>query len=1099
MTALVVDPITSSIVYAGTGSGVFKTTDGALSWAAISKGLPSQITSLAVDPQHPSTVYFSASGDYFGSRDYRSVDGGRAWTQMTPIVTGSAFGFPIPITALTVDPRSSNTLYAGASVPAYPTHPEIGGAAVIYKSLDAGQSWQKVFEVQSGGIASVLVDRASSSIVYALISYRIYKSVDAGVTWNPANPAGVTYVSSLTQSVAGPTLLYAATSGNGVYRSPDGGTTWEAVNNGLTGDALAVSSVAAAGVSIVYASTGAGVFRSDDGGSSWRLMSPDRRSVLTVDPVQTSTLYGFDNYLASTGIFDGVSKSTDSGATWSFVNAGLNALGFSAIVVDPSSPATIYAGAFRRVSKSIDRGATWETHELGPPGYLLYVTDLVVDPFNSQTIYAATTGGVYRSSDGGSQWVSISGNLIPGVDTYINSLAVDSRVPERLFAGTGYGKLMRTDDGGATWIAIGPSASDDGNSVVALDPARPGLVYFGSGDGLFRSEDSGATWQPTSIEDTVLALAIDPTVSDRVYASSRSGLFRSDDAGLHWKSISAMLTSSISIRPSHPSEIRVSNLGVQRSLDGGGTWTTESNGLAVGELMTGGVGDLAWDPPGTHLYGAGTGVFEFEPANVVTIPAVSSLHGAPPTYFHSDVAVFNTSFQEPTRVTAKYRCLASACPEQTRTFMVPPRALSSYDDIVVTLFQQPETGGAVELASDQPLIVTSRLYTPARPSPTLGMFVPGLRAEQGFPKSVLTSLSHSSQQALGSRTNIGVYNPSESSQTVRLSFRDTAGTDFGQIERTVGPGQLIQMNDPEIFSQLGIAFDVPDFSCLVEGAAEQSLFTYAAVIDNQSQDPIFVVGRSAGGFTTTSATLPAAASLHGAGGTFFHSDVSIFNPSTTSNLSIAARYRCGLGACTVSEKAFAVGPLQTRKFNDFVGEFLQVPESGGAVVFEAFNPPLAGLVVTSRLFTPTRPDPTVGMFVPGLTPGEATVDAVLTSLASSSIPGKGFRTNVGAFNSSDASQTLSFFLYDASGTALGRTSRVLPAGGAVQVNDIFRAVGAAGEIARAYCLVRGDGQSPFFAYAAIIDNQTQDPIFVPGQSDLEVPRPPELTHPDRSE
>jgi hypothetical protein len=286
---------------------------------------------------------------------------------------------------------------------------------------------------------------------------------------------------------------------------------------------------------------------------------------------------------------------------------------------------------------------------------------------------------------------------------------------------------------------------------------------------------------------------------------------------------------------------------------------------------------------------------------------------------------------------------------------------------------------------------------------------------------------------------------------------------------------------------------VPAFACIVAGDPEASLFTYASVIDNQSQDPMFVVGRDSSLPGELAANLSAAASLHGAGGTFFHSDVSLWNVGDTS-MDVQATYRCSLGECVAAAKTFTLGPLQLLEIDDFVGDALGVPSSGGAVEFSVQGvPPGAspGLIVTSRLYTPSHPAPTVGMFVPGLAAGEATQNAVLTSLSHSAAGGAGFRTNVGGFNPGDASQSLRFYLYDADGFALGQVWRTLAGHSATQINDVFGEAGVQVDVANAYCLVRGDGPV-FYAYAAVVDNQSQDPSFVVGQPEFGVPKPVDL-------
>jgi hypothetical protein len=221
-------------------------------------------------------------------------------------------------------------------------------------------------------------------------------------------------------------------------------------------------------------------------------------------------------------------------------------------------------------------------------------------------------------------------------------------------------------------------------------------------------------------------------------------------------------------------------------------------------------------------------------------------------------------------------------------------------------------------------------------------------------------------------------------------------------------------------------------------------------------------------------TLPAAASLHGASGTFFHSDVSVFNPSATQSATVTARYRCFSGACGNSVQTFTVGPRQMRVFDDIVGTLFVAPDTGGAVEFSG------NVLVDSRLYTPTRPAPTTGMYVPGLSSGEAYAEAVLTSLSYSTNLSTGFRTNVGVYNANDVAQTFTFTLFSPTGTQLGQTSQVVPARTPVQLNNIAAIAGITTDVPNFYCVVRGDGVSKNYAYAAVLDNQSQDLIFVKG-------------------
>ena len=228
-------------------------------------------------------------------------------------------------------------------------------------------------------------------------------------------------------------------------------------------------------------------------------------------------------------------------------------------------------------------------------------------------------------------------------------------------------------------------------------------------------------------------------------------------------------------------------------------------------------------------------------SGMVTLPAVSSLHGAPPTFFHSDVSVFNPSATQAATVTARYRCFPGPCGNATQTFTVPPRQMRVFDDIVGTLFGAPETGGAVEFSGN--VLVDSRLYTPSRPAPTVGMYVPGLSAAEAYAEAVVTSLSFSANLSTGFRTNVGIYNGNDVAQTVTFTLYNPQGVQIGQTSQAVAARTLVQINN--IASFVGITTDVPSFYVVVRGDGISKNYVYAAVLDNQSQDLIFVKGAQA--------------------------------------------------------------------------------------------------------------------------------------------------------------------------------------------------------------------------------------------------------------
>src|SRR5581483_10349210 len=112
-----------------------------------------------------------------------------------------------------------------------------------------------------------------------------------------------------------------------------------------------------------------------------------------------------------------LAKSTDGGATWDPLDAGLTYTDVRALAVDPVSPSNVYAGTSGSPSavpvfKTADAGATWTSFaqfELGGPSWYSWITSLLIDPANPKVIYAAANGeasysAVFKTTDGGTKW-----------------------------------------------------------------------------------------------------------------------------------------------------------------------------------------------------------------------------------------------------------------------------------------------------------------------------------------------------------------------------------------------------------------------------------------------------------------------------------------------------------------------------------------------------------------------------------------------------------------------------------------------------------------------------------------------------------------------
>lgn len=227
-------------------------------------------------------------------------------------------------------------------------------------------------------------------------------------------------------------------------------------------------------------------------------------------------------------------------------------------------------------------------------------------------------------------------------------------------------------------------------------------------------------------------------------------------------------------------------------------------------------------------------------ASHVTLPAVASVQGQ--ALFRSDVRVFNASFTSAANVTATYfYCGSAGCGHSaTETFSIPPRNAAAYNDIIGTLFGLPGTQGAMVFddgASTNDLVVTSRLYSVGGNGGSYGQFVPGLQDSDAFPFSDLTSLQNNS----GFRTDAVAFNPS-TTDTVSVAFTlfNGDGAQLGHFTSTLGPQTFLPSG--QLFAEAQSSTQTNNAYCVVSTNNGDPIFAAASVLDNISQDLIFIKG-----------------------------------------------------------------------------------------------------------------------------------------------------------------------------------------------------------------------------------------------------------------
>jgi photosystem II stability/assembly factor-like uncharacterized protein len=601
-----------------------------------------RITDIESPASDPNTIYVGAStGGVFKTTDF-----GAHWVNLFDDVPVISVG------DIAIDPNNPQVLYCGTGEANSSSFSFLGNG--IYKSTDAGESWQHTGLEHSAYIGRVIVDYANSQNIFAAACGNlfttsdergVYRSQDGGATWDRVLfLTDSTSAIDLVQHPANPQILFASMwersrglvyrlsfgESSGLWKTTDGGTTWSEVTGGLpTG-----SEVGRIGVTIAKS-----------------------------NPDIMYTFYDLPNGQV------GVYRSVDGGDTWTQTNdgalTGMNSnFGwyFGQIRVDPDDPNRLFVMGVP-LFRSTDGGNSWmDDWSLHVDHHAMYF-----DETNGR-ILEGNDGGLYYSVNHGISWNKI--NNLPFTQFY--AIECDYQMPERIIGGTQdnntvrtitggtsdwdpilggdgmytlidysnsnivyaeyqYGNLHRSTNGGYTMDYIaGPMSADRVNwsAPLAMDPEVPATLYFGTYR-VWKSTDRGSNWIPISDDlthgidhyfytlTTIAVSKLDPQV---VLAGTGDGKVQiSKNGGLTWEDISAGLPerwiTRVATDPFDNQTIYTTLSGfrwdeplphVFKSTDLGHTWTDISGNLP--ELP---VNDIVLDPdlPGKIIVATDAGLY----------------------------------------------------------------------------------------------------------------------------------------------------------------------------------------------------------------------------------------------------------------------------------------------------------------------------------------------------------------------------------------------------------------------------------------------------------------------------------------------------------
>jgi photosystem II stability/assembly factor-like uncharacterized protein len=515
-------PGNPNLFYIGVNNGgVWKTTDAGRTWFPIFDGQPTgSIGALAVAPSNPDIIYVG-SGEGLRRPDlstgdgiYKSTDAGKTWQHL-----GLRDGQQI--TNILVDPQDPHRVFVAVLGHPYGPNSERG----VFRSTDGGETWQKIlYKDEDTGATDLAFDPQNPQILYTDM-------------WSSRRPPWTT--GSPLEGHTG-----------GLFKSTDGGETWNPLSKGLPTNAQGLGrigfGISPSNPNRIYALVDAapevgGLYRSDDAGESWQRVNHEGRiwgrgsdfAWVRVSPENPDVLY-----ICNTSTY----RSTDAGVNFTAIKGAPGGDDYHAVWINPENPRIILLAADQGATISVNGGETWSSWYNQPTAQFYHV---ITDNQFPYWVY----GGQQESGSAGiasrSDWGEISfRDWHPvGTEEY-GYVAPDPLHPNLIYGG----KATRFDMITGQTQDISPVILRTGKyrfnrtAPLIFSPAAPHTLYLGA-NVLFKTSDAGHSWQIISPDLTREDPGVPPNIGSLIADDPAQGKHRgviyslapsSLDANLIW-------------------------------------------------------------------------------------------------------------------------------------------------------------------------------------------------------------------------------------------------------------------------------------------------------------------------------------------------------------------------------------------------------------------------------------------------------------------------------------------------------------------------------------------------------------------------------------
>lgn len=534
-------PTSDRVVYVGAaGGGVWKSSNGGATFNPVFDDYCQSIGAIEVDPSNPDNIVWVGTGETWtrnsvtvGDGLYKTLDGGTTWQKIP------GFEKSERIAGIQVNPKNSNEVYVAVLGALWSDSEDRG----LYKTIDGGKTWSKILYVdKTTGCSDLFVDPKDPNVVYAAFwefrrspwnfnsggaNSALYKSTDAGKTWNKIHngfPAGKLGRIAIAAAPSNTNILYAVIESEqdkdkGLYRSDDAGASWKQTNGDF---ALVVRPFYFSRITVdpknpdVVAKAGLFGSISRDGGKTFKNLGPMHADIHDI-------VFDINNsdrmYVATDG---GVYRSWNGGTTMEIVE-NLPLSQFYHVSVDNEKPYNVYGG--------LQDNGSWYGPSSSPGGVeardwnVVGVGDgyRVLPHPTKKLIYSEMQGAenVWRYDPSKDQARTIQPLAVKGDPklrfNWNSPMATSASRPDRFYMGSQF--VHRSEDMGETWEKISPDLTtndplktEQGNSgglsrdnsgaenhctifTIAESPLDENVVWAGTDDGNVQvTKDGGKVW-----------------------------------------------------------------------------------------------------------------------------------------------------------------------------------------------------------------------------------------------------------------------------------------------------------------------------------------------------------------------------------------------------------------------------------------------------------------------------------------------------------------------------------------------------------------------------------------------------------------------------